>query len=146
MDIDPSIVDLLNAIKKVKLEKGTMSEFLFDVVTPNNINMKLYDICDHHDLLRRSAHKLRKTYGSDLLNGGVDSEKVKSQLGHSDVKTTLAYYNYATTPSAELQEKMIAAIGSNRANEYLRVPPSDPNKKRRKAPWIWVSFGNTFTL
>lgn len=58
---------------------------------------KLYAMCDAVNISRRSMHKLRKTYGSTLLNAGVPEPLVKNQMGHTLITTTKAHYWYRNT-------------------------------------------------
>lgn len=52
-------------------------------------------------IVHKSSHKVRKTYGSNLLNNGVSIDTTRLMLGHSDERTTLAYYCYDTNEDAE---------------------------------------------
>ena len=42
----------------------------------------------------KSSHKVRKTFISALLDGGVNLDKVREIVGHADEKTTLNAYCY----------------------------------------------------
>ena len=53
---------------------------------------RLGTICKHTGVVRKSPHKIRKTYGSILLDNGVDESLVIEQMGHTDIKTTKEYY------------------------------------------------------
>ena len=59
--------------------------------------LKLYRLCDELGIMRRSAHKMRKTYVSTCLNKGLDPDFVREQVGHSDLQTTFNYYTFSTT-------------------------------------------------
>ena len=48
----------------------------------------------HCDIPVLSRHKLRKTYTSVLLASGYADKLVQTQLGHADITTTQAHYNY----------------------------------------------------
>ena len=41
-----------------------------------------------------TAHQLRHTYASMLYMAGVDVLTARDQLGHTDIKTTLAIYTH----------------------------------------------------
>lgn len=57
--------------------------------------------CNKLGILYRSSHKVRKTYGSALLEGGVSINTTRIMLGHSDEKTTLKYYCFDTHTDIE---------------------------------------------
>ena len=42
----------------------------------------------------RSTHKIRKTYGTTLLDNNVDDSIVSEQMGHSDIATTRKLYYF----------------------------------------------------
>ena len=58
-----------------------------------SIRNRLNSICRKLGLLTRSPHKIRKTYGSILLDSGVDSKLIEKQMGHTDIKCTETYYH-----------------------------------------------------
>ena len=52
--------------------------------------------------LKKSTHKIRKNYCSNLLHAKVEPKFVQEQMGHSDLHTTLTYYDRETE---EFEEK-----------------------------------------
>lgn len=70
-------------------------------ITERSITDLLKKYSRNLDILYRSSHKIRKTYGSNLLNNGVSINTTRAMLGHSDEKTTLKYYCYDTKDDAE---------------------------------------------
>lgn len=88
------------------MNKGIIRNRLFETATQNNIQMKLYRMCDELGIERRSPHKLRKTYISMLLNHGFDPDFVRQQAGHKQLQTTLNNYTYSTTRDSEIVEKL----------------------------------------
>lgn len=101
--------EVFEVVKKVRMllfKKGCMRERLFETATQNNIQMKLYRMCDELGIERRSPHKLRKTYISTLLNEGFDPDFVRQQAGHKQLQTTLNNYTYSTTRDSVLVEKL----------------------------------------
>lgn len=44
-------------------------------------------------VLKKSMHKGRKNYASILLHAGVEPKFVQAQMGHTDIHTTLSYYD-----------------------------------------------------
>ena len=45
------------------------------------------------DIVQKSPHKIRKTYGSILLDNGIDQKMVMVQMGHADILTTERMYH-----------------------------------------------------
>ncbi|MEF2764312.1 MAG: tyrosine-type recombinase/integrase [Mediterraneibacter sp.] len=77
-----------------KLSKN--SEYLFSEggkrVRSNAFNRRLTRVCDELHLKHRSMHKIRKTYGTTLLDANVDESTVAEQMGHKDIATTKRFY------------------------------------------------------
>ncbi|WP_026669309.1 tyrosine-type recombinase/integrase [Butyrivibrio sp. AE3006] len=61
----------------------------------NTFNDRLYKACDACGIPRRSMHKIRKTYGTILLDSEIQESLVMNQMGHSDIATTRKYYYYS---------------------------------------------------
>lgn len=75
------------------------AEYLMQVgkrkIWTNTFNDRLYRCCDELCIPRRSMHKIRKTYGTTLIDAGVEDSLIMSQMGHSDIETTRKYYYFA---------------------------------------------------
>lgn len=56
------------------------------------IRENLYRICAKLDIPKRPPHKIRKTYGSILLDNNVDAKFIEKQMGHTDILTTKLHY------------------------------------------------------
>ena len=61
---------------------------------------RLRTACKHSNVKQKSPHKIRKTYGSILLDDGLAESLIVSQMGHTDIKTTKEYY-YKNRRNAE---------------------------------------------
>lgn len=57
------------------------------------IRKRCYQICKKLNMPVRSPHKIRKTYGSILLDNHLDSKFIERQMGHTDIKCTENYYH-----------------------------------------------------
>ena len=53
---------------------------------------RLRNICRKLDTTMKSPHKIRKTYGSILIDNNVQESLVINQMGHTDIKTTKKHY------------------------------------------------------
>ena len=56
------------------------------------IRKRLYQICEKLGMPVRSPHKIRKTYGSILLDNDVNSKIIEKQMGHAGINVTKEYY------------------------------------------------------
>lgn len=60
-------------------------------ITERQVNYVLEKYAKCKGLRTKSSHKLRKTYASRLDAAGIPLDVIRRDLGHSDIKTTLAY-------------------------------------------------------
>ena len=107
--IPDSAKDTLRMIKTL----NPNGEFLFQTergkrIRSHALNKHLGVICKDLGIPTRSMHKIRKTYGTTLLDSDVDEKFVMEQMGHADITTTKKYY-YFSNKSAESKMKQINA-------------------------------------
>lgn len=73
-------------------------EYLFmengNRIRANAFNRRLTRVCDNLHIDHKSMHKVRKTYGTTLIDQGVDESLVVEQMGHKDISTTKKYYYF----------------------------------------------------
>lgn len=106
----------LVAIAKERQEElnGKAAGYIFSLtnepITERCITSMLKKYCSKLGILYRSSHKVRKTYGSSLLEGGVSLNTTRIMLGHSDEKTTLKYYCFDTHTEIEKMNLMENAL------------------------------------
>lgn len=90
--IPDSAITILDEI--LALSKN--SEYLFSEhgkrIRSNAFNRRLTRVCDDLHIKHRSMHKIRKTYGTTLLDADVDESTVAEQMGHKDIATTKRFY------------------------------------------------------
>ncbi|MGF7017973.1 integrase [Lachnospiraceae bacterium PF1-21] len=71
-------------------------EFLFEFngrrLSYNRFNKRLKKACDNLGFTSRTMHKIRKTYGTTLLNNNVPESLVAEMIGHADISTTKKFY------------------------------------------------------
>lgn len=75
-------------------------------ITGTAFDSKIARICKKLGFPRKSMHKIRKTYGTLLLDNNVDESIVTEQMGHSDISCTRKYY-YFCNKNQETKEKQI---------------------------------------
>ena len=92
----------VNIFRQMKL-LNPFSEYVFMDQRKSQFNKYLRKACAECGLEFRSMHKIRKTYGTTLIDNGVEDSLIMSQMGHKDISTTRSYYYY-----------------SNKDNEYKR--------------------------
>ena len=66
--------------------------------------------CEGCHIPVRSMHKIRKTYGTTLIDNGVDKSLIKAQMGHSDISTTMHYYYFVNKNKDKQREQIKSAI------------------------------------
>lgn len=103
-------IPLTNEAKRILMdvmqfneEHGYNAEWIFQSsnenydyrLSYNAANNKLTKLCARIDSVKKSPHKLRKTCLSALLDSPeVNNRTVQRFAGHSDITTTLRYYNF----------------------------------------------------
>ena len=61
----------------------------------NTFNKRLDRVLKKLNLRHRSIHKIRKTYGTTLIDSGCEDSLVMNQLGHTSIETSRKYYYYS---------------------------------------------------
>lgn len=62
-------------------------------LTTNCIRRRMERVCDKLGIVRKSPHKARKTYGSILLDNGIDNKLITDLMGHTDILCTEGHYH-----------------------------------------------------
>lgn len=100
-------------------EMNPQGEWVFDRVSGKNkgqrINVQAFErrlrkINKQLGLYQRSPHKIRKTYGSILLDEGVDQNFIMQQMGHSSIAVTEQHY-HRNRKSIDRKRGILDAIG-----------------------------------
>lgn len=97
---------IIKGIKKL----NPFGEYLFE---RNGVRLKAYNftarfknICRKVGIAERSLNKIRKTYGTMLINGNVEESVITSLMGHTDINTTKTYY-YKNRKSVQQIEEVL---------------------------------------
>lgn len=74
------------------------SEFVFvdskgKRMTTNCFRRRIRRVCDKLNIYPKSPHKVRKTYGSILLDNNVDEKLILGQMGHTSIVCTEKHYH-----------------------------------------------------
>jgi len=104
--VTTSAINTVESIKKL----NPNGEYLFEKnskrILASALNKRIIWACERLNICKRSSHKIRKTYGTTLINSNVDESFVIEQMGHSDIKTTKEYY-YFSNRNKQKKEKQI---------------------------------------
>jgi integrase len=78
-------------------------------MTTNCIRMRLRRLCEKVKVYHKSPHKVRKTYGSILLDNNIDQRLIIGQMGHTDVYCTETHY-HRNRRNIDRKTEIISAI------------------------------------
>lgn len=79
-------------------------------INPRAVDTRIRKYCDHINIARKGTHKIRKTYISSLLDGGININEIRKQVGHEDERTTLKNYCFNRKTSIENESDMERAL------------------------------------
>ena len=89
-------------------------EFLFEQngkrIRGNAFNKHLSRICEKLDIPHRTMHKIRKTYGTTLIDNHVDERFITEQMGHADISTTKKLYYFSNKTRKAKEEQIEQAV------------------------------------
>jgi len=113
---DRYIVINQNAVKTLENVMRTrgFGDYLFTEndkrIRSNGFRRKLERVCNELGIKYKSNHKIRKTYGTILIDSGVDESIIAEQMGHTDIATTKKYYYFSNKSDEKKREQINAAI------------------------------------
>lgn len=113
---DRYIIINQNAIKTIDNIESIRGngEYLFTEngkrIRSNGFRRKLERVCGILGIKYKSNHKIRKTYGTMLIDSGVDESIVAEQMGHVDISTTKKYYYFSNKSEEKKREQIDRAI------------------------------------
>lgn len=83
-------------VRKLKAA-NPFEEYIFmkngNRITAAAMRSKLMRVCDKLHIYRKSPHKIRKTYGTILLDNNIDQKLIIGQMGHTDISCTENHYH-----------------------------------------------------
>lgn len=62
-------------------------------VITKQVRRRLDYLCEKLSIYKKSPHKIRKTYGSILLDNNIDKNLILGQMGHADIICTEQHYH-----------------------------------------------------
>lgn len=103
----------VEAIKRAHM-LNPFGEYLFmdngDRIKGKAFTVKIEKICRYVGIQPRSIHKARKTYGTKLLNAGLNEKIIENQMGHTDIATTKGYYWFNNSTEEEIKKLVSNAL------------------------------------
>lgn len=94
----------IDILQRIQSQNANPKEFLFEEngqrIKIRGFSGALKRTCENLNIPFRPMHKIRKTYGTTLLDNHVPEQLIASQMGHSDISTTKKYY-YRNNKSKE---------------------------------------------
>ena len=70
------------------------------------LSLEITKLCKDLYLPHRSFHKIRKTYGTKLLDSHVDDKIITNQMGHTEILTTKTYYYFNNKQISEIKAQL----------------------------------------
>ena len=89
--------EILDQIKEMNPNTEYLMTNEYGRVREKRFNYHLKKACREVGIPERTTHKIRKTYGSNLLEKNVGEAVVQRQLGHKQISTTHNFYHYDIT-------------------------------------------------
>lgn len=101
----------LDEIKRLNKERGFSNEYIFYQENGNRMNRQrvntvLYSYCDKVNITKKSSHKIRKTFISNLIENGFNPEVITKMVGHEDYQTTLKSYCRSLKKRKQLENEL----------------------------------------
>lgn len=116
--LTPKALEYIKRIIDInKQSKVYNDDYLFltkegTLITESAVDSQLRNACDKVNILRRSMHKIRKTYASSLYQKGVQIPIITKLLGHADEATTMKYYIFDVYDAQETDVIVLNALSS----------------------------------
>lgn len=78
-------------------------------ISTQAVRARLWRICKKLGIYNKSPHKIRKTYGSILLDNHIDNRLIIEQMGHTDILCTEEHY-HRNRKSIDVKAQLISSI------------------------------------
>ena len=104
--------DYMWLLSKIKL-LNPFGEFVFvnkhgERIGAQAVRLRLNRICGKLNIYRKPPHKIRKTYGTILLDNKIDKQLITGQMGHTNIDCTERHYHRNRKGIAKKQEILSA--------------------------------------
>lgn len=68
------------------------------------LSLEITKLCKDLYIPHRSFHKIRKTYGTKLIDSGVSEKIITNQMGHTEILTTKTYYYFNNKQVSDIKK------------------------------------------
>ena len=99
-------VEIVNRILRINQNGEWLFENSGNRFHSRMIDHRLRKVCKNLKMPVRSMHKIRKTYGTTLIDAGVDEAIIIEQMGHSDIHCTKQYYYFSNKSRDRKKEQL----------------------------------------
>ena len=77
--------------------------------------------CEYIDMMVKSAHKIRKTYISTLIDSGLNIDEIRRTVGHSDERTTYSNYCYNRKTQKQTEDIIEFALANKKVTKSNQI-------------------------
>lgn len=109
------------------------------VMSQNRVGQLLGKYCRELGIIKKSNHKIRKTFISTLFDSGMNLNTIRSMVGHEDERTTLHNYTFNRCGNAEIEKQLEESLSMQRPKENNQY---DENKVVLQKKSFKVITGN----
>ena len=86
--------------------------YKFKRIISNTMEKRLYDYCDIAGISKKSSHKIRKTFISELIDNNININTIRKMVGHEHEATTYGSYCFDRKRDSEVEDMLENALKS----------------------------------
>lgn len=90
-------------------------------MTSRMFTSRIIRYCNNANISLKSIHKIRKTYISALIDGGININEIRKQVGHADERTTYQNYCFNRMSEEQTENQMEQALNDNDNGRFNRI-------------------------
>lgn len=106
-------------LSKMIQEQNPFGDYVFvkdgKRISTQSVRMRLNRVCKKLNIYHKSPHKIRKTYGTILLDHNIDNRLIIGQMGHTDILCTENHY-HRNRRSIDKKIEILSSIPEFKAN------------------------------
>ena len=108
--------NVITMVRKANLARANDTDYLFikqdgTKMHARSVDRKIRTLCKRIGIAPRSAHKLRKTFISTLIDSGMNIDTVRRLAGHKDEAVTLGNYCFDRSSPEAIRNQLEKALG-----------------------------------